>query len=179
MTTGTLWRNGGGLSTSKRSDWATPKRFFEILNREFDFALDVCATSDTALAPHFFHLDEDSLSKDWGAIAAGRSIWMNPPYGKRVGYWIEKAFRESRHAVIVCLLPARTDTSWFHNYCLKGEIRFIRGRLCFDDNPRKQAPFPSMIVIFRPPNLQRADTPGRHETDELSTTGNSTTEVLI
>ena len=140
MSIGVLWN--AGVMSSVRSDWATPRVLFEMLNREFQFALDVCATPETALCPRWFHRSEDALRQDWDAIAIGRSIWMNPPYGSGIADWIEKATRESKRSTVVCLLPARTDTSWFHDYCLKGEIRFLRGRLCFDDNRKKRGPIP-------------------------------------
>lgn len=148
---GTVWRQGGGLTTSLRSDWATPRAIFEMLDREFHFALDVCAKRETAQCTEFFA--DGGLERLWVPVDDG-SVWCNPPYGKTIGDWVEKAWRETckphRGIVIVLLLPARTDTSWFHNYLLnKAEIRFIRGRLCFDDNPRKRAPFPSMIAILR------------------------------
>lgn len=80
----------------------------------------------------------------------GGAVWLNPPYGRQVGRWVEKAYRESRSpgTVVVCLLPARTDTRWFHDYCKRGEVEFLRGRVCFGDG-RGRAPFPSMIVVFK------------------------------
>lgn len=150
MSVGTIWNPG--MMSSLRTDWRTPRRLFEMLNREFHFSLDLCATPDNTLAPHWIEPDEDSLSKEWWSLSNGEAWWCNPPYGRGLGDWIEKAYRTSRTAdspTIVMLLPARTDTKWFHNYCLKGEIRFLRGRLHFDDGGGR-APFPSMIVVFRP-----------------------------
>lgn len=146
---GTIWNPG--MMSSIRTDWATPRQLFEMLHHEFDFVLDVCATAQTALCGRWIHKGEDALSQNWETLSLGGSIWMNPPYGRKVGHWIEKALRESATSTVVCLLPARTDTSWFHDYCLKGEVRFLRGRLYFDDNhsPGSRAPFPSMLVIFR------------------------------
>jgi phage N-6-adenine-methyltransferase len=136
-----------GVMSSIRSDWSTPRHFFSALSREFNFELDACATDKTAMCERFY--TEGALEKSW-SVSAGRSIWMNPPYGREIASWIHKALMESKRGqTVVCLLPARTDTSWFHEYCTKGEIRFVRGRLCFDDNPRMRAPFPSMVVIFR------------------------------
>lgn len=136
--------------SSERSDWATPRALFATLDQEFGFGLDVCGTAENSPCTRYLHFD--ALTIAWHAIARGQPLWMNPPYGTGIGKWIEKAYRESRlGCTIVCLLPSRTCTSWFHDYCLKAsEIRFLRGRLCFDDNPRKRAPFPSMIVVFRP-----------------------------
>ncbi len=140
------------MMSSFRSDWATPFQIFEHLNREFSFVLDVCATANTCKTQRYIDKAEDALSRNWEAIAIGQACWMNPPYGRSIGDWIEKAHREAKlGATVIALLPARTDTSWFHDYCLKAsEIRFLRGRLCFDDDRRKRAPFPSMIVVFRP-----------------------------
>jgi phage N-6-adenine-methyltransferase len=146
-TVGRIWNPG--IMSSIREDWATPKRLAEMLRREFGlFGLDVCASADTAIAEVYFGPRDNGLQMDWTGYG---TVWMNPPYGRVIGDWIEKAWRESRHgATVVCLLPARTDTSWFHDYCLKGEIRFLRGRLSFDDYRQGRCPFPSMIVIFRP-----------------------------
>ena len=73
---------------------------------------------------------------------------MNPPYGRAIKHWVEKAYTESkRGATVVCLIPARTDTAYWHDYCFKGEVRFLRGRLSFSN--KGTAPFPSAVVIFR------------------------------
>lgn len=139
------------MMSSLRQDWATPRQLFEMLDREFHFGLDLCATAETSQALRY--LSEGSLDLDWVDLAWGKPLWMNPPYGRKIGRWIHKALQASRAGVtIVCLLPARTDTSWFHDYCLKGQIRFLRGRLRFDDKPSRlgRCPFPSMLVIFRP-----------------------------
>ncbi len=118
-----------------------------MLNREFRFTLDVCATAETAVASEWFA--DGALDREW-MPAAGGSVWCNPPYGRVIGDWVEKGLRESRRlgVRVVMLLPARTDTQWFHDYCLNGEIRFLRGRLNFDDLKASRAPFPSMLVIF-------------------------------
>jgi phage N-6-adenine-methyltransferase len=148
---GRIWTPG--MMSSVRQDWATPRALFEMLSQEFHFELNVCATAKTAKAPRWFHSAENAFKQDWADAALGGSVWMNPPYGRGIGLWIERAFHASRHGLtVVCLLPARTDTRWFHDYCLKGEIRFLRGRLYFDDQPQARAPFPSMIVIFRGKN---------------------------
>lgn len=151
MSVGSVWRHGGGLTSSVRMDWATPRALFEMLDREFHFRLDVCATSKTATAPRYIDKAEDALAQDWGNLVANEPCWMNPPYGRKLGDWVEKAYREAQlGTTVVCLLPARTDTRWFHDYCMKSEIRFLRGRLSFDDQAgRGRAPFPSMIVVFR------------------------------
>jgi len=151
-TVGSVWRTRGTIS-SERQDWATPIQLLAFLKREFEFRLDVCATAASAKAPKYFNRAEDGLEMDWLQVSVGEPIWMNPPYGREIGKWIRKAWEESRRGcTVVCLLPARTDTSWWHDYCMKAaEIRFLRGRLCFDDDKRKRAPFPSAIVVFRPP----------------------------
>lgn len=142
-----------GMMSSIRLDWATPRRLFEVLDREFSFDLDACANSPAiAKCDRFFGPDEDSLSE---RCVWRRRVWVNPPYGNGIGDWVEKGFRSAKLGpkqlteTVVMLLPARTDTQWFHEYCLKGEIRFLRGRLSFDDG-KGRAPFPSMLVIFRP-----------------------------
>jgi phage N-6-adenine-methyltransferase len=120
-----------------------------MLDREFHFTLDVCAAEDTATCTEWF--GENALQRPWVPVEAG-VVWANPPYGRGLGDWVEKAYRESvkYHQTVVMLLPARSDTQWFHEYCLKGEIRFLRGRLNFDDVPNRigRCPFPSMIVVF-------------------------------
>ena len=138
------------MMSSLRADWGTPATLFKTLDAEFHFVLDVCATAETTKCPRWFNKSEDAFTKKWGKEANGRPIWMNPPYGREIGAWVAKACQESRlGATVVCLLPARTDTAWFHDYCLKGEIRLIRGRLSFEGQRKGRAPFPSMIVVFK------------------------------
>jgi phage N-6-adenine-methyltransferase len=148
---GALWNSG--MMSSLRQDWATPKVLMELLHKEFHFTLDVCAAPDTAVCEEFF--GSGALDRCWVPVQAG-AVWCNPPYGREIGKWVEKGFRESAdHQPVVMLLPARTDTQWFHDYCLNGEIRFLRGRLNFDDLKPSRAPFPSMLVIFRGRNAKR------------------------
>ena len=126
--------------------WETPQDFFDKLDAEFGFTTDVCAVPENAKCDCYFTPEVDGLSIAW----AGR-CWMNPPYGRKIGKWVKKAHDEVERGVplVVCLLPARTDTKWFHDYIYgKAEIRFIRGRLKFGGS-KNSAPFPSMIVIFR------------------------------
>ena len=134
------------MFSSARGDWETPDDLYGQLDAEFHFTLDVCANASNAKCIDF--LDHDTgLSSLWHG-----TCWMNPPYGRRITAWIEKAYMESivqGNATVVCLLPARTDTKWFHNYCVHGEIRFLKGRLRFK-GAEGSAPFPSMIVVFRP-----------------------------
>jgi len=126
---------------SKTSEWETPQEFFDELDREFHFKLDVCATDSNAKLNSYFTDEMDGLNQPWSSCN-----WMNPPYGREIGKWVKKA---SENPVTVCLLPARTDTKWFHDYILgKAEIRFIKGRLKFGGS-KNSAPFPSMVVVFR------------------------------
>jgi phage N-6-adenine-methyltransferase len=129
---------------SEKLDWGTPQELFDRLNQEFHFTLDVCALPKNAKCKRFFSPLEDGLSQKWSGVC-----WMNPPYGREIEKWMQKALQESeRGATVVCLVPARTDTEWWHKYALHGEIRFIRGRVKFQ-GANATAPFPSAIVIFR------------------------------
>lgn len=131
---------------SSRTDaWGTPMFLFRQLDDEFHFTLDVCAHKDNAKCERFFSRVENGLAQDWGNAVC----WMNPPYGDEIGAWMEKAYIASQHgATVVCLVPSRTDTEWWHKYAMHGEIRFIRGRLKFG-GAESSAPFPSAVVIFR------------------------------
>ncbi len=132
--------------SSKTDDWYTPQEFFEALDAEFHFTLDPCSSKENAVCDKFFTIEDDGLSKSW----AGERVFMNPPYGRVIGSWMKKALAESmRGALVVCLIPARTDTKWWHECCALGEVRFIKGRLKFGGS-KTNAPFPSAIVIFRP-----------------------------
>ena len=133
------------LHFSSQTDvWATPQETFDKLHSEFGFALDVCALPENAKCARYFTPEQDGLAQEWRGIC-----WMNPPYGREIGRWMRKAYESSRAgATVVCLVPARTDTAWWHDYAVKGEIRFIRGRLKFGGQTNS-APFPSAIVIFK------------------------------
>jgi len=134
-----------GLFTSKTDMWATPRAFFEQLNHEFHFTLDPCALPENAKCAHYFTTEINGLKQDWKG-----TVFMNPPYGREIGAWLKKAYESSLEgATVVCLVPARTDTRWWHAYCMKGEIRFVKGRLKFNDGPNS-APFPSAVVVFGP-----------------------------
>lgn len=129
---------------SKRQDWETPDDLYNPLHQEFGFTLDVCATSENAKCENHFTQEDDGLDQSW----AGHICWMNPPFGTQ-GKWVKKAFDEAqRGATVVCLLPARTNTNWWHDYCLKGEVRFIRGRPKFKGADHG-LPQPLAVVIFR------------------------------
>lgn len=133
--------------SSKTPEWETPQDLFDKLNEEFEFTLDVCATKENTKCEWFISKAEDALSVPWGTVGA---CWMNPPYGREIIKWMKKAHEESlKGSTVVCLVPARTDTKWWWEYAMKGEIRFIRGRLKFG-GCKNSAPFPSAIVIFKP-----------------------------
>jgi len=135
--------------SSKTPEWSTPQDLFDELDREFGFKLDPCANLENHKCENFYTVDNDGLSHDWHLFGP---VFMNPPYGRVIGKWVKKAYESSLNgATVVCLLPARTDTRWFHDYIYgKAEIRFIRGRLKFGGS-KNSAPFPSMIAIFRKP----------------------------
>ncbi len=123
--------------------WATPQAFFDKLNAVHGFTLDVCATDDNAKCPQYFTKEIDGLKQDWRGV-----VWMNPPYGREIGAWMAKAYEAGKQgAKVVCLVPARTDTLWWHQYAMKGHIEFIKGRLKFGDS-KNSAPFPSAVITF-------------------------------
>lgn len=139
------------LLSSQNTCWCTPQKFFDDLNKEFNFVLDPAATKKTAKCKHYFTPETDGLSQSWDY---GGSVFCNPPYGREIKKWVEKAYRESLiiKYPIVLLIPARTDTLYFHNYIYgKAEIRFIQGRIYFTDeygNTSYPSPFPSMLVVY-------------------------------
>lgn len=133
-----------GMFSSNRDDWETPQSLFDELDKEFGFTLDPCSNHSNHKCDIHYTVEEDGLSKDWSGV-----VFMNPPYGREIGKWVEKAYKEYLNGVtVVCLLPARTDTRWFHDYIYhKAEIRFIKGRVRFSN--KGPAPFPSMVVIYK------------------------------
>jgi site-specific DNA-methyltransferase (adenine-specific) len=139
--------NTKALFSSGKDDWETPQSFFDELDREFHFTLDPCATAENSKCTRFFTETDDGLLQSWG----GETVFCNPPYGRdSTGKWMKKAYEESQKPMttVVCLVPARTDTKWFHDYVLgKAEIRFVKGRLKFGGSGQS-APFPSMIVVY-------------------------------
>ncbi len=132
--------------SSETDLWGTPHAFFEDTSKEFGpFDLDVCADAINAKCPRFFTQEQDGLKQEWRG-----KVWMNPPYGRTIGKWVRKAYESSLDgATVVCLLPSRTDTAWWHDYVMKGQVRFIRGRLRFGV-AKHSAPFPSALVVFSP-----------------------------
>ena len=133
-----------GLFTSFTDEWETPKELFDELNQIFKFRLDVCANKLNYKVKKYYTRAENGLHQKWSKVN-----WMNPPYGREIKKWLERACEEGKKKnCTVCLIPARTDTKWWHNYVMKADIiYFIKGRLKFS-NTENSAPFPSAIVIF-------------------------------
>lgn len=134
------------MYSSKSNEWATPIEFYKELDNEFHFNLDPCSDDTNYKCEKHFTLADDGLSKNW----EGYRVFCNPPYSD-ISKWVEKAFREGHkdNTIVVMLIPARTDTKYFHDYILyRSEIRFVKGRLKFGEG-KNSAPFPSMVVIFR------------------------------
>src|SRR5882762_7242933 len=125
--------------SSQRLDWKTPKAVYQILNAEFNFDHDPCPTNYTV----------DGLKSEWGT-----TNFVNPPYGRELPKWVAKGYEQVQLGkTVVLLIPSRTDTRWWHDYCMKAdEIRFIKGRLKFE-GAVFNAPFPSVIVIFKANNI--------------------------
>ena len=124
--------------------WATPQAYFDAVSAQHGpFTLDVCATPENAKCTRYFTKETDGLAQQWDGV-----VWMNPPYGREIIDWMRKAYLSACcGAKVVCLVPARTDTEWWHEFAMKGEITFIRGRLKFGD-AKSSAPFPSALVVF-------------------------------
>lgn len=138
--------------SSKKQDWATPPDFFELYNKIYKFKLDLACTQENCLCPEGYYLEHyNSLEEEWHQDLEGKWGWLNPPYGRELKHWIKKTADEAElGAKIVLLIPARTDTAYFHDYIYKNpraDVSFIRGRLKFGDS-KNSAPFPSMIVVF-------------------------------
>jgi len=166
------------MFSSAYDAWATPQDFFDKLHKIHNFEIDVCAAKETRKCEKYFTKEDSCFDKNWHepSLINGYTVcFMNPPYGRKIGKFIKEAYEQSlRGAKVVCLLPARTDTKWFHDYCVKGEIEFIKGRLTFGTDEywawvweqeylpgqekknslykkygrKNPAPFPSMLVIF-------------------------------
>lgn len=138
------------LYSSNKSDWETPHAFFAALDAEFGFTLDACATDENAKVRRWITPAMDALKYPWVGV-----VWMNPPYGYQIGRWVRKSYEEAQigvGAVVVGLIPAKTETSWWHDYVMKAEeIRLIRGRLRFSGSPIN-APLPSAVVVWRQGN---------------------------
>lgn len=134
------------LFSSKSGEWETPQKLFDYLNSVYHFTLDACATKRNAKCKQYFSRRDDALKREW----PGR-VFMNPPYGRGIDHWIAKAYREATEidSIVVCLIPARTDTRYWHTFVMKAsEIYFVAGRLKFSKS-KNSAPFPSAVVVFR------------------------------
>ena len=134
------------MFSSATDEWATPQGFFDELNKEFHFTIDTAANEENHKCERFFTKEQNGLACPWG----GHTVFCNPPYGREIGKWVQKAWEEHKTSgnTVVMLLPARTDTRWFHEFIYgKAEIRFVRGRLKFG-NATNSAPFPSMVVVW-------------------------------
>lgn len=137
--------NADVMFSSKTDLWETPQDFFRALDSEYHFDTDVCATPQNAKCRNYYTPEMNGLIQNWTGVC-----WCNPPYGRKIGDWVRKASESAgAGATVVMLLPARTDTKWFHKYIYgRAEIRFVRGRLKFGGS-QNAAPFPSMVVIFK------------------------------
>tara|TARA_R100001463_G_scaffold136612_1_gene202547 strand:+ start:2548 stop:3027 length:480 start_codon:yes stop_codon:yes gene_type:complete len=134
------------MFSSATNEWPTPIEFYNKLDKMYRFSLDPCCTKESAKCPHFFTEEDDGLAQSW----QGHTVFMNPPYGSEIKHWVKKAYEESQKhmTLVVALIPARTDTQYWHNYCMKAsEIMLVKGRLKFGDGTGS-APFPSAVVVF-------------------------------
>ncbi len=141
--------NADAMFSSKTDQWETPQDFYDGLNAEFGFTLDPCANENNHKCEKYYTKETDGLSQSWD----GERVFCNPPYGREIGYWVKKCYLhgKSGNGIAVMLVPARTDTKWFHEYIYSKtnvEVRFLKGRLKFGRS-KNSAPFPSMVVIFR------------------------------
>ena len=139
------------LFSSKKHDYETPTEVYNPLNKEFKFTLDPCCTKETAKCTKYYTKEENGLEQNW----EGERVFVNPPFGRQIKSWVEKCYYEAqkKDTKVVMLIPARTDTEYFHNFIYNGkakEIRFIKGRVTFLQNEKRvgSATFPSMIVVF-------------------------------
>ena len=136
-----------GMFSSNSVEWSTPQWLFDELDNEFHFTLDPCSTHENHKCDKYFTKAENGLLQDW----QGETVYCNPPYGKQISQWVEKCYREGikDNTTVVMLIPARTDTAYFHDFILnRSEIRFVPGRLYFNDG-KGRSPFASIVVIFR------------------------------
>ena len=129
------------------NEWSTPQDLFDQLNKEFGFTIDVAASESNAKCRRFYSKDDDGLAQDWQREV----VWMNPPFGHQIKLWMAKAYKSSIDgAIVVCLVPARTDTRWFHRSLMNAaEIRVLDKRLRFS-GAKAKAPFPAVIAVFKP-----------------------------
>ena len=133
------------LQPAETDVWSTPQWLYDALHKEFGFTLDPCSNANNAKCERFYTIQENGLLRSWGT----ETVFMNPPYSE-VDTWMRRAYGAALEgATVVCLIPARTDTSWWHDYAMKGEVRLLRGRLKFGE-AENSAPFPSAVIVFRP-----------------------------
>lgn len=142
-------QSNGAAYSSKNMNWETPIQLFDELDRQYHFTLDPASSDGNAKCSKHYTIADDGLKQDW----SGESVFCNPPYGRQIPAWVEKAAHEALkpNTVIVLLLPARTDTRWFHEYLYhRARIDFLKGRLQFTINGEtmQSAPFPSMIAVL-------------------------------
>ena len=132
--------------SSERHTWETPPELFARYHSQHSFTLDAAALPENTKCPRFFSPEDNGLAQDWGR----ETVWLNPPYGRAIIDWMRKAYQASLSgATVVCLVPSRTDTKWWHDYAMRGDIEFLRGRVTFVGAPHP-APFPCAVVTFRP-----------------------------
>ena len=135
------------MFSSKSNDWATPQVFYDKLNKTFGpFTLDPCSDGQNNKTDNYFTQEQDGLSQDW----SGNKVFMNPPYGRAIKDWLKKAYEEGQkpNTTVVCLIPARTDTKYWHDYVMNAQaVYFVKGRLKFGDS-NNSAPFPSAVIVF-------------------------------
>jgi len=135
------------MFSSKKDTWSTPQEFYDKLNKTYNFTLDPCASHADHKCDKYFTIGDNGLEQSW----AGETVFMNPPYGRGIKHWLKKAYEESlkEDTTVVCLIPARTDTKYWHDYCMKAEkIYFVKGRLKFGGSTNA-APFPSCVIVFQ------------------------------
>ncbi|HCI3536395.1 TPA: adenine methyltransferase [Acinetobacter baumannii] len=134
-----------GNAEGKTDVWATPQNLFDALDQIFNFDLDVCALPENAKCERYFTPELDGLKQEWTG-----TCWMNPPYGREISLWIEKAVETANNGhTVVGLLPVRTDVVWWQEHILHREIHYIKGRLKFGGS-KHNAPFGCALVVFRP-----------------------------
>lgn len=139
--------------SSDQTEWETPPELFKLLDTEFHFTLDAAARIENRKCKFFIDPEQNAFHTRWSKLSEGMPVWLNPPYGREVGRWVKRAWEQSTEGegcTVVLLLPARTDTRWFHDFCVRGEVRFLRGRLKFLERGERRdaAPFPNMVVVF-------------------------------
>lgn len=143
--------------SSESNEWSTPQSFYDRLNKEFNFTLDPCSDGKNNKCDKFYTIEDDGLTQDWG----GETVFMNPPYGRAIKDWVAKARREAEkpNTVVVGLIPARTDTRYWHEHIfgVASEIIFVKGRLKFGDG-KNSAPFPSAVIVWGKENNAKVST---------------------